>query len=151
MVKIHVWMPDANHVGHTAMTIQGRYVSFWPDGEAGVKDIKIKRSQPGQFVGSLQEDMRNEGNRAPITIEMASLDEEGMLDFIADIQDDIPRYQLAKNNCSHMIANILIEGGKCQPSFIPHAGHYGSVARVLGVGVWTPDQILKFAQELAET
>ena len=73
-----------------------------------------------------------------------------MLDFIADMQDDIPRYQLARNNCSHMIADILIEGGSCKPSFIPHAGHDGIAGRVLSIGICTPDQVLKFAQELAE-
>ncbi len=151
MVKIHIWMPDANHVGHTAMSVQNRYISFWPDGNAGVKDLKVKRSQPGMFVGSLQNDIFNEGNRSPITIELVSLDEEGILDFIADMQGDIPRYQLARNNCSHMIADILIEGGGCKSSFMPHAGHYGVAGRVLGIGIWTPDQILKFAQELAET
>ncbi len=151
MVKIHVWMPDANHVGHTAMSVQNRYISFWPDGEAGVKDLKIKRSQPGMLMESLQDDVRNEGNRPPITIEIANLDEEGILDFIANMQDDMPRYQLARNNCSHMIANILIKGGNCKPSFTPHAGHYGATARILGSGIWTPDQILKFAHELSET
>lgn len=144
-------MPDANHVGHTAMSVQDRYISFWPDGEAGVKDLKIKRSQPGMLMENLQEDIRNEGGRAPNTIKLANLDEDGILDFIANMQDDIPRYQLARNNCSHMIANILIEGANCKPSFTPHAGHYGSVGRILGIGIWTPDQILKFAHELSQT
>jgi len=150
MVKIHVWLPNGNHVGHTAMTVQNRYISFWPDGEASAKDLKIKRSQPGVLMDSLQDDIRNEGNRPPATIAIENLNEESILDFIANMQDNIPRYQLARNNCSHMIANILIEGGNCKPSFTPHAGHYGIAGRVLGVDIWTPDQILKFAQELSE-
>jgi hypothetical protein len=32
-------------------------VSFWPDGEAGKKDFKIKRSQPGMFMQSFKEEI----------------------------------------------------------------------------------------------
>jgi len=92
----------------------------------------------------------NEGNRSPVNIELKDLDEDGILDFIANMQDKAPRYQIARNNCSHIVAKILIEGANCKPSFVPHAGHYGSVGRVLGIGIWTPDQILKFANELSE-
>lgn len=63
MVKVHVWLPDSGHVGHTALTVKDRYISFWPDGEAGKKDLKIKRSQPGMLLQSINEDVRNEGNR----------------------------------------------------------------------------------------
>lgn len=149
MVRIHIWMPDANHIGHAAMTVKNRYISFWPDGEAGVKDLKIKRSQPGQFMDSIHDDIHNEGNRAPITIEIANLDEDGIMTYIKHMLKNPPRYQLARNNCSHIVAKVLIEGGNCKPSFIPHAGHYGTVARVLGIGIWTPDQVLKFASELS--
>jgi hypothetical protein len=47
MVKVHIWLHDENHVGHTALTVRDRYISFWPDGEAGKKDLKVKTSQPG--------------------------------------------------------------------------------------------------------
>ena len=40
MVKVHVWMPNGNNVGHTALTVKNVYISFWPDGEAGKKDLK---------------------------------------------------------------------------------------------------------------
>jgi len=92
MVEIHVWMPDANHVGHTAMTVKGKYISFWPDGEADKKDLKIKRSQPGMFMKSLHDDIRNEGNRSPVTIKLKKMDEDAILNFIADMQDKTPRY-----------------------------------------------------------
>ena len=35
-----------------------------------------------------------------------------------------------------------------KPSFIPHAGNYSWLGRVVGIGVWTPDQVMKFVQEL---
>jgi len=46
------------------------------------------------------------------------------------------------------VAKALIEGAKCKPSFIPNAGVYSKLGKVLGMGIWTPDQILKFAEEL---
>ena len=148
MVKVHVWLPDSNHVGHTALTIKNIYVSFWPDGEAGKKDLKIKTSQPGMFVQSLHEDIYNEGNRQPMTINIPGLDEDKILDYIAQLQEKMPRYQLARNNCSHIVAKALMAGAKQKPSFTPHAGNYSKAGRLLGIGIWTPDQVLKFAQEL---
>jgi len=148
MVKVHVWLQDATHIGHAAMTVNNTYISFWPDGEAGKKDLKTKRSQPGQFMASLHDDIYNEGDRQPITVELPYLDTNSILDYIAGLQSNNPRYQLARNNCSHIVANALIAGSNIKPSFIPHAGNYGKIGRVLGVGIWTPDQILRFAREL---
>lgn len=148
MVKVHVWLATPTHIGHTALTVKDRYISFWPDGEAGKKDLKIKRSQPGLLLQSINEDIRNEGNREPITIDLPKLNQERILLYLASLEDNMPRYQVARNNCSHIVAKALIEGAKNKPSFTPHAGSYGKLGRVLGIGIWTPDQVLKFAEEL---
>lgn len=148
MVKVHIWLPDATHVGHAALTVKNRYISFWPDGVAGKKDLKIKTSQPGLFMQSLNEDVRNEGNRYPVTVEIRNLDEDAILAYLASLEGDMPRYQLARNNCSHIVAKALTAGARCSPSFTPHAGQYGRLGRVLGIGIWTPDQVLKYAMEL---
>lgn len=150
MVKIHVWLQDPIHVGHVALAVKNIYVSFWPDGAASKKDIKIKRSQPGTFVESLLEDIRNEGGRAPITVELNGLDEEKLVRYLEDMKDSLPNYQLARNNCSHVVVHALIDGAGCKPSFTPHAGAYHVLGRILGIGIWTPDQVLKFAMELRE-
>ncbi len=148
MVKVHIWLPDSKHVGHTSLSVKNDYVSFWPDGSANKKDLKIKRSQPGMLVQSLHEDIRNEGNRRPVTIDLPNLNEDMVLDFLADMQRNTPRYQIARNNCSHIVANALIAGAGNKPSFTPHAGHYSKMGRFLGIGIWTPDQIMRFAKEL---
>ncbi len=148
MVKVHVWLPDATHVGHTALTVKDRYISFWPDGEAGKKDLKIKRSQPGMLLQSINEDIRNEGYKQPITIDLPKLDANRILHYLASLEGNIPKYQLARNNCSHVVAKALVEGAKCNPSFTPNAGHYAKLGKVLGYGIWTPGQVLKFAKEL---
>jgi hypothetical protein len=51
MVKVHVWLPNGKYVGHAALTVGDDYISFWPDGGAEKKDLKIKRSQPGRSGG----------------------------------------------------------------------------------------------------
>lgn len=97
---------------------------------------------------SLNEDIMNEGNRDPITIDLSHLDADRILLYLVSLEDSMPRYQLARNNCSHIVAKALMEGAKCKPSFIPNAGSYARVGKVLGLGIWTPDQVLKFAEEL---
>jgi hypothetical protein len=149
MVQVHVWMPHSQHVGHTAITINNVYVSFWPDGQASKKDLKIKTSQPGAFMSELADDIRNEGNVHPITVTINGLNETEILNYIREIQLNTPRYQLAKHNCSHVVAECLYAGSQKKPSFVPNAGAYSKLGTVLGRGIWTPDQILRYAQELA--
>lgn len=150
MVKVHVWLSDATHVGHTALTIGNVYVSFWPDGGAEKKDLKIKRSQPGMFMKSLQDDIHNEGGRQPMTVEILQVNEEALLDHIEAMQRNMPRYQLARNNCSHVVAECLYAACNRKPGFVPDAGAYGRAGRILGRGIWTPDQVLRYSRELAQ-
>ncbi|WP_338848913.1 hypothetical protein V8J88_08215 [Massilia sp. W12] len=147
MIKVFIWLPHEQMVGHTALLVRGQYISFWPEGGADAKDIKTKRSQTGAWVASLGKDIHSEGGRQPEVIELYNLDEEAVLSFYNDYVQMQPRYQIVRNNCSHVVANCLMAGGR-KPSFTPNAGHYGNLARILGIGVWTPDQILKFANEL---
>ena len=147
MVKVHIWTKNATHVGHASLTIGLAYISFWPAGDADKKDLKVKRSHPGSFMKGLSDDIRNEGNRQPITITLDNLDENAILDYIEGIQSTIPRYQLARNNCSHIIAKCL-QAGASKPSFTPTAKEYGRMGAVLGYGIWTPEQVLRYAREL---
>ncbi len=149
-MQVHVWLPDERNVGHASLTVGEDYISFWPVGEAGKKDLKIKRSQPGMLVPGLHEDIINEGHRKPVTVELRGLNEEAVLEYVAELRANTPRYQLARNNCSHVVAAALEAGAGGPASFRPHAGHYGGkLGQILGAGIWTPDQVLKFAQELA--
>ncbi|MEN9865674.1 MAG: hypothetical protein RL748_1264 [Pseudomonadota bacterium] len=108
----------------------------------------VEIRQPGRLVDSLEADVRNEGNRQPVIVELYNLDAGPVLTYIDGLQKNTPRYQIARNNCSHIVANALMAGAKRGPSFIPNAGHYGHMARILGLGIWTPDQVLRFAKEL---
>lgn len=96
----------------------------------------------------LRDDIRNEGDRQPVTIDLPRLNEDAVLEYVGSIHKSTPRYQIARNNCSHVVAYALMAGAQRNPSFTPHAGNYGRIGRVLGLGIWAPDQILRFAKEL---
>lgn len=119
-------------------------------GEAGAKDLKIKTSQPGTFAKALEHDILNEGGRFPITIPLSDLDAGAILAHVELLRTRPPRYQLARNNCSHVVIQCLRAGQARKPGFVPHAGAYSRLGRVLGLGIWTPDQVLRYARELAQ-
>lgn len=149
MLKVHIWPPYGNMVGHASLSFEKNYVSFWPEDAAGKKDLKVKRSHPGEFMNGLHEDIAAEDGRQPITIEIPKIDAENLEDFILDLQRSAPRYQLAKYNCSSVVAECLQIACDKEPSFHPSAKDYGLLGRVLGQGIWTPNEILRDARELA--
>jgi len=60
-----------------------------------------------------------------------------------------PRYQLARNNCSNIVAECLRVACGKDPSFLPTARNYGKLGKILGRGIWTPNEALRYARELA--
>jgi hypothetical protein len=62
-----------------------------------------------------------------------------------------PRYQLARNNCSNIVAECLKVACGKEPSFHPTARDYGKLGKALGRGIWTPNEALRYARELAAT
>lgn len=150
MLKVHVWLPHGNMVGHASLSFGTNYVSFWPEDASGKKDLKIKRSHPGAFMNALKEDIQSEGGRYPITVVIAHVNAEKLEDFILGLQRSVPRYQLAKYNCSSVVAECLKAACDKDPTFVPCARAYGRLASTLGQGIWTPGDILRYARELAE-
>lgn len=149
MLQVHVWLPHDNMVGHASLSFAGNYVSFWPEDGAGKKDLKIKRSHPGHFMDALHEDIKAEGNRQPVTVVVNNFDADKLEDFILDLQRRAPRYQLAKYNCSNVVAECLMTACGKEPSFYPTAHDYGKLGKILGRGIWTPNEVLRYARELA--
>jgi len=149
LLKVHVWLRHGNMVGHASLSFGVDYVSFWPEDDAGKKDLKIKRSHPGSLMNDLAEDIRAEGGRQPITVVIPHINTAKLSQFIKDLNSRTPRYQLAKYNCSHVVAECLKIACEKEPSFHPCAQDYGRLGRILGRGIWTPHEILRYAQELA--
>ncbi|WP_212747434.1 hypothetical protein [Pseudoalteromonas sp. S3776] len=100
---------------------------------------------------ALEFDIESEGNRRPITVTISSADTSALEDYVVSLMENIPQYQLAKFNCSNVVADCLRVACAKEPSFIPNAGAYGKLARTLGGGIWTPHEVLRYAMELAET
>ena len=149
MVTVYVWRPHTHMVGHAALRVGEEYISFWPEQAAGAKkDFKVKRSQPGHLVRDLQDDIEAEGNRPPESVDLHGMDEAAMLDFIADLQGTTPRYQIVRNNCSHVVAKALQAGSGQRPSFVPSARAYSKWGGIVGRGVWTPEEVLRYAKEI---
>lgn len=151
MLQVHVWPPHGNMVGHASLSYGADYVSFWPEDAAGKKDLKIKRSHPGQFMNALREDIQAEGNRQPITVTILKVNEQNLSKHISDLISNTPRYQLAWNNCSNIVADCLKAACDQEPSFQPCAHDYGKLGKTLGRGIWTPNEVLRYARELAES
>lgn len=136
-------------VGHASLSFGANYVSFWPKDAAGKKDLKIKKSHPGHFMNALYEDIKEEGGRQPITVTILNINEEKLSRFIADLISNTPRYQLAKYNCSNVVAECLKVACDKDPSFHPTAHDYSRLGKILGRGIWTPNEILRYAREIA--
>lgn len=149
MLKVHVWLPHGNMVGHASLSFGADYISFWPEDSAGKKDLKIKRSHPGHFMEALHEDIRSEGNRQPITVTILRFNADNLEDFILDLQRNRPRYQLARYNCSSVVSDCLKVACGEGPSFYPTAQGYSRLGKILGRGIWTPYEVLRYARELA--
>ena len=149
MLKVYVWPPHGNMVGHSSLSFGTDYISFWPADTAGKKDLKIKRSHPGHFMAALQEDIYSEGGREPITVLIPCVNEKNLAKHISDLISNAPRYQLAKNNCSNIVADCLKVASGKTATFRPSAHDYGRLGKVLGRGIWTPNEVLRYANELA--
>lgn len=150
MLKVHIWPPAPGLVGHASISFETTYVSFWPEGRAGKVDLKIKRSHPGAFISALQDDIRSEGGRQPMTVGIKNYDRAKLARHIADLIENAPRYQLARNNCSHVVARCLEVACEKSASFVPNARDYSRAGKLFGCGIWTPNDVLRYAKELAK-
>ena len=97
----------------------------------------------------LHEDIQAEGDRQPTTVTIPNINQEKLSRFVADLVSNTPRYQLAKYNCSNVVAECLKVACDKDQSFHPTAQDYGKLGRALGRGIWTPKEILRYARELA--
>ena len=100
-------------------------------------------------MNELHQDIQSEGGRQPITVIIPKVNEDKLEDFILALQKNIPRYQLAKFNCSNVVADCLKVACEKEPSFNPSAHDYGKFGKVLGRGIWTPIEVLRYARELS--
>jgi hypothetical protein len=145
MITVFVWLPktidDQKNVGHSSMLVSGHtYVSWWPDETAGFgRDFHPIRNK------SFASDVADEGDRNPdFSIQINGLDEQAILDWWSSfglvrggdlLFGPLPPYNLAKQNCSTVVARALkIAGGD------RYTGWYDSHSVI-----WRPQTVLDYA------
>lgn len=96
----------------------------------------------------LQSDIAAEGGREPITVTISRFNSTSLENFIISLQRSTPRYQLARYNCSNVVADCLKVACEVGPSFTPSAKDYGRLGKLVGRGIWTPNEVLRYAREL---
>lgn len=161
-VTVYVWRRSAQHIGHASMQVGEVYMSFWPEGTAGKKDVTLKQSHPGAFIESLEEDILNEGNRQPQALTVEGLDEAAMLRTFVDLGAAECRYNVVRMNCASFAAAVLEAGSGRPPSFQPTINpldYLGTgqgtrkltealMLRYRGTSIWNPEQLWLYATEL---
>lgn len=161
-VTVFVWPRQGSNVGHASLLVGTQYISFWPADAAGKKDATLKRSHEPSFMASYDDDFRAEGGVNARELTLWNLDENAMLEARDELMKTGCRYNLLRMNCSSFAAALLEVGSGRKPSFVPavHPRDYidhsqagrkisRSVVFVCGpLCVWTPEQLLRYAEEL---
>jgi hypothetical protein len=149
MITVYVWLTkrvgSQKNVGHSSMMVAGlTYISWWPDEAAGFgRDFHPIRNK------SFQSDVKDEGSKPDVIVLLDGLDENAILDWWqqfgltrghVEFQGPLPPYNLAKQNCSTVVANALRKGGGDQ-----YATWYSSWSVI-----WRPQTLMEYAQAIQQ-
>ncbi|XP_053386422.1 uncharacterized protein LOC123538672 [Mercenaria mercenaria] len=97
-IVVHVWRPDASHVGHCALDLgDGTYISWWPESQCDAKNPRAR----AVANTSHSIDIEGEGGRQPNSYRIHVSD--GELNAIKRWWrgfKDKADYQIVSNNCS---------------------------------------------------
>jgi len=147
MIIVYVWLPkqigNRKNVGHTSMLVDGHtYISWWPDESAGFgRDYHPIRNK------NYSSDVADEGGVPDWSVHLKGLNEAAILDWWEgfglsrgnlELQGPLPPYNLAKQNCSTVVACALKRGGGDE-----HADWYSSWSII-----WRPQTVLDYASAI---
>lgn len=156
-VNVYVWWPSKAGIGHSAMSVSGVYLSFWPGGSGISSEKDTAKFYPAHFMTTLDDDVRSERSRPHETVILNRLDENKMLDFVRAFKSLRRNYHLMLNNCSQPVKIALYEGSnRTPPNFAVVAPEsiYGpvpsSVKPIESVirASWNPDSVSRYANML---
>ena len=108
MIKIFVWAPTADTVGHAACDIRAGesrnvYVSWWP-----LRDGEVMCNDRAQLNRTFADDRRDEGRSPSFTIELSGGFEDSAIRWWQErFLRHSPRWCLYGNNCSWVVAQVL--------------------------------------------
>ena len=108
MIRVHIWNPDSENVGHAAADIQCAtshdYISWWPN------EPTIYKKVIGQNL-THAEDVANEGRKPDLTHEFSDLDSDSASNWWQEFLNDDPMYHLGSTNCSWAVVSALKAAG----------------------------------------
>ncbi|XP_041354132.1 uncharacterized protein LOC121371968 isoform X2 [Gigantopelta aegis] len=109
-MRVYVWMPVDNLVGHSSLRLSdGTYISWWPDAdkEKQLPLVTLKaRSSP-----SLAKDIRSEGRRPTHIFNIRNRFQEEQIKQWWETYKHEGSYILGSTNCCWIVYRALTEGG----------------------------------------
>jgi hypothetical protein len=147
MITVYVWLPkhinSQKNVGHASMMVGGHtYISWWPDETAG-----LGRNYTPIRNKSFNSDVKDEGCSPDVSINLEGLDESAILQWWQGfglvsnnvvLQGPMLPYNIAKKNCSTVVATGLKVGGGDK-----YSKWYNSWS-----AVWRPQTVLEYASSI---
>ena len=145
--RVYIWYPDGENIGHASMHIgdhqepdnRNWYVSWWPQGGAGLTDIRD--AAPNTFNG----DVAAEGGQPHVVYELEHLNISTMkAEWDAIRNKPQAHYRLLPKNCSTIVARVLRAGG---------AGRHLNAVKELSYAhnaYWTPKNVAQFCNQLRD-
>jgi|HubBroStandDraft_6_1064221.scaffolds.fasta_scaffold1405685_1 hypothetical protein len=128
-VRINVWYPKGDNIGHASVEIDGTYMSWWPDGGAGSSKLKMVKQVfaggPGT-APTFADDKQMEGGEPSWTGDYFGWDRDGdAIDFwkkiyFSDLQKGMSAmrsgnanatYSFVANNCCDVVDKLLEKAG----------------------------------------
>ena len=133
-VKINVWYPKGDNIGHASVNIQGTYMSWWPDGASGSKAKMVKMvfaGGPGT-APTYEDDKQSEGGEPSWTGDFFgwARDNEAIefwkKVYFSDLQKGVSamrsgnkdaQYSFVSNNCCDVVDKLLEKTGAYDSQF----------------------------------
>ncbi|KAL3854998.1 hypothetical protein ACJMK2_014230, partial [Sinanodonta woodiana] len=115
-IKVYVWFPHSDNVGHSSMTLSdGTHISWWPSNKNVKKKSNLKSilSSPASLSQNLEEDSFLEDNMQPnITYTLPDgFINEAVISIWWGSFSSNGAYRVLDQNCCHVVFKALEAGG----------------------------------------
>lgn len=117
MVNVYIWKSTISEAaGHAALEIVTRhrteYVSWHPKDAPKIPSYQetFGEGVDSHLSESYRSEVREKGRQADYVIELSRINERAMLEFWDEWRKKNARFQLLKQNCSHVVSKLLMAG-----------------------------------------
>ncbi|KAL3855676.1 hypothetical protein ACJMK2_014895 [Sinanodonta woodiana] len=145
-IKVYVWLPHGDNVGHSSMTLSdGTHISWWPSDKEAKKKSNLKSiySSPASLSQNLDEDIYLEGNFQPnenYSLPDGFIDEDAISKWWGSFSSK-ENYRVLDQNCCHVVFKALEAGNAW--NFIKDED-----VKSLGKKLLTPSEIDRLLKKL---